>query len=455
MSVIVSNGKGRRSGPKASYPFPNSPYFNYQSPARYLMPLLGKERRFITYEAVVRRQPVVFACVTRLCFWHARVSLEVFQGEDADSRELVPAGTLPELVRKPNPKMRYNGFMRNWLLWDYYVHAHSLAVKFRSSTGAPPSELWPVPWRFCNEIQDQAGMTVAYQVWLNMEMFTLTPDEVVHSQWPRGIGPIESLARTIGIEDAALDYQSEAMRDGMRPRAAFTSPNRISEEDGERLRVELTKLYGPGGEGTFALLHNDLKYDGTIGVSPADLALIDQRKMNKEEVGMAFDVAPPFLGELGRATMSNVETVRDIQYTDSLGPKLEAQVSDWQEQLVDPEPIWSDAGLYLDADMSKILKPSPQAWAAQDLAEQQASTTSTNERRRRRNLPKIDHPDADTVLVPTNMTPLGGTPSPATNVPPAAPPQDSGNGHPNAADAFAALEAARVATAPSEDEDEE
>lgn len=419
---VVSGGKAIQAGGdfKASWPFPSGTRWTYNGPLSGSIPLLyGK--RWATYEQIVRSQPWVFAGITRLCSWGSRIPVGAYSGARDDADPVVD-NDLATLIRKPNKRMGWRRFMRDEVIWDYMTHGNSLSWKFRPSAGAPPTELWPIPWKFVTEIRDEAERIMAYQLWLGAETFTLTPDQVLHCRWPRGISPLEALARTLGIEDAALTFQSESLRNGVMPRASFSSEDALNDTDMKRMRAELDKLYaGPEAGGRYAIFDKKLKYDKPIGVSAVDLALIEQRRLSREEVASALDVSPPFLGILDRATFNNIAELRDMNFRDAVGPKYDAIVEDFQDQVVDVEPVWERAGLFVKSQMDSLLVPSPEALSRQELMEQQSATTTTDERRVRRGLrPLRIKGVTDVPLIPLNMAPAGTDPMPAPPPEPAA-----------------------------------
>jgi len=415
VSVIVSGGRNRHVSRK-SFPFATSTRYDYTFP-RTVDLLRGGLTA--TYEAIVKTQPWVFSAVTKLTYWSARIPFKVYDGELSDDRQRVYVGGLAALMKIPHKRARWVSYAQD-LYWDYFTHGHALEVKYRPSAGAPPEERWVIPWKYVQLVLDDADRITGYKVQLGGKTWALTPSDVVHYHWPRGIAPLEALRRTIQVEDAALTYQAASLEQGITPRAAFvTDADNVSDADLATMREELTKLYaGPDAGARFALLHSGIKYDKPIGVSAVDLALVDQRKLSREEVASAFDISPPFLGILERATFNNVEELRESMYVDSLGPKLDDVQATMQAQLVDDEPVWSSLGYYVEYDMAAILKPNPEGQARQALMEQQASTTTIDERRRLRNLKPLGIPGVtDTVLVPVNMVPAGSQP---TDVPGAA-----------------------------------
>lgn len=410
MTTVVSGGRPRHVS--ARYPFETAPSVTYATGQKTIDLLRGGLTA--TYEGIVRTQPWVFAAVSRLSFWSARVPLKLYNGEFSDTRERVLDHEVASLLKRPNKSNRWTVFALD-LYWEFYTHGHGLAVKYRRSAGAPPEELWVVPWRFVSPLLDYSGMVLAYQVMIAGETYTLTPRDVVHIQYPHGIAPLEALTRTVQSEDAAMTYQTEALKNGVTPRASFTSDGDFTgkkgDEDLARLRAALQEFYaGPEGV-NFALLHSGLKYDGAIGVSPHDMGLDALRKLSREEVAAAFDISPPFLGILDRATFDNITELRSSAYEDSLGPKLEVVESSFQSQLVDSEPVWDGAGLFIEYDMGAILKPNPEGQARQALMEQQSSTTTIDDRRRQRNLKPFGIAGVtDVPLIPANMYPAGAEP---------------------------------------------
>jgi hypothetical protein len=111
------------------------------------------------------------------------------------------------------------------------------------------------------------------------------------------------------------------------------------------------------------------------------------------------------VGILDRATFSNVTELHKALYTDALGPRLTLIEEAFQTWLVDAEPSWD--GLFVEFNTNEVLKADPAQRFQTHLVAQQAGVTTINERRRAENLPAIDDPLADAVMVPLNMLPVG------------------------------------------------
>jgi HK97 family phage portal protein len=403
MTIIVSGGRPRNVGAKA-YPFPSRSTTTVGS-TQNIVSLLRGDGLTYSYEGVFRSQPMLHAVVMKLVYGIARNPLKSYSGADVDTRERDRTSTLAQLIRRPYP-FGSEFQLKAHLALDAHVHGHALAVKVRErGAGSTPAELWPVPWRHVQVVRDDHQNILGYNVVVGSEPISVGREEVVHISLPGG-SPIESLRSTLALEDAAQTYQAENVRNGITPRAAFTTDQRLGENVIPRLREELSKLYaGSENAGKAMILDQGLKPE-RLGVTPVDMDLISQRKLSREEVCAAYDVAPTLLG-LERGTYASVGEYRKALF-DAIATKLVLIEDALNVQLVDPEPSWD--GLFLEFDTNELLRPDPEARARMHMLTQQASTTTINERRRYENLPALDDPVADTVFMPVNMLPVGVAP---------------------------------------------
>ena len=444
MTVIVSNGRTRMVGEK-SYPF-TSQVQNLIGPSNGIVPLLRGDGDATTYEGIFNSQPMLHAVVMKLVYGIARNPLKTYQfGPDGESRERVRAHPLATLISSPFP---YGSEfqLKSAIALDLHVHGNALLVKVREQgAGSTPYELWPVPWKNVQVVKDEHDNILGYNVHVGFSSQAVGREEVVHFSLPGG-SPIRSLRRTLALEDAAATFQGENMRNGITPRAAFVTDQRLNDAVIPRIREELSKLYsGSENAGKAAILEMGLE-PKVLGVSAVDMALIDQRKLSREEVCAAYDIAPALLG-LERGSYASVAEYRKQLY-DAIATKLVLIEDTFQAQLVNQEPSWD--GLFVEFDTNELLRPDPEARARMHMLTQQASTTTINERRRIENLPPIEDPVADTVFMPVNMLPVGAEPI--------APPADAGTSDqgqtdpatfPNAASMVAEVIASAMKAAPA------
>jgi HK97 family phage portal protein len=403
---------GRQLTVPGHYPFARPNVGMTYTDALGRVDLYTGEGRTATYEAMVRSQPSLAAVVNKIVMGLARMPLHAFQYDDGDQldRKRIVNHDLSRLIRRPRPRHSAFSIKAN-SAWDLMVHGKALVVKWRPAPGAPPAELWYVPWRHVSPLRDGVDI-LGFNVNLGTTQYPVGVEDTMYFELPGGISRIEPLRRTLALEDVTQEWQGRSFENGITPRGAFTTPDKLSDTTLPRLRDELEKMYaGAANAGKFGLFDQGLKWE-QMGSSAVDAALIDQRKLSREEVCSAFDIAPPLVGILDRATFNNIDTLHTAFYVDTLGALFELIEGVWQAQLVDDEPAWD--GLFLEHDLDEVLRPNPEAAARADLMTQQSSTTTIDERRRARNLPALNIAGVtDRVLIPANMTPAGAAPSTA------------------------------------------
>lgn len=418
MSVIVSQGR-LAAVERKEFPIPVGATSRIVGGVG-TVPLLHGDMIAATYEAIYHSQPIVYAVVNKLVYGIARNPLVVDQTLDDGTHAAIGGTGVGALLRNPFP--RGSEFdIKAHIGLSAFIYGHALMLKYRPGPGQAPTELWPINWRNVQYVSDDRGV-VGYSITVGGLTSQVGPEDVVHVRLVGG-SPLEPLRRTVALEDAAAMWQGENLRNGVTPRGAFTSDNRIHDNVLPRLREELTKLYaGPENAGRAAILEGGLKWQ-QIGLSAADAQLIDQRRFSREEVCAAYDVPMTLLGIQGAgagfSAYTNVAEYRRALH-DAIAARIVLVENSMNAQLVAPELEWS--GLSVRFDTNELLRPDPEARARMHMLTQQASTTTVNERRNVEGLPRIDDPVADTVFMPVNMLPVGVTPPNGTAGDPAGTP---------------------------------
>lgn len=346
---------------------------------------------------------MVYSTINKLIYGISRLPIRCYDLATEDGhRNRLDTHDVAKLLRRPYPRGSAFG-LKAHVAYDLHVQGHALVIKWREGAGAPPSELWPVPWRNVELISDERG-PIGYRIGVGADSYYVGPEEVIHWELPKGVSPLAPLRRTMALEDAALTWQGESLRNGVTPRGAFTTDQRLNKDSMPALRAELEKLYaGPENAGRFGVFDQGLKWE-PMGQSAVDAEIINQKKLSREEVCSALDVPPPLVGILDNASLNNVAELRKALF-DAIASKLVLIEETLQAQLIDDEPSWD--GISVEFDTTELLRPDPETRARTFLMEQQSSSTTINERRRESGKPRIDHPMADTVFMPVNMIPVG------------------------------------------------
>ena len=314
-----------------------------------------------SYEGLYRTQPWVYVVVNKLARAIARLPLHTFTLDtDTGDRERIREGTLPALLHRPYPRGSGMRLMEH-LVASTAIYGNGLLVKRRPARGTPPTELWPLDWRRVQVFTAGSDMSPVDHYEYHTDAGApevLQPKDVVHLQWwgPEGIGvsPLEPLRFALGNESAATRYSTQSFTNSVRPSGALITPKRLSQQDRAEMRQEIEMAHaGAENSGRMLLLDNGLDWKA-FGGSAADSQMVEVRKLNRDEVCAVYDIPPPMVGILDRATFSNIDEQHRMLYQDTLGPWLVLAEQTLGSQLVEPETGW--AGLFCEFLLDDVLR---------------------------------------------------------------------------------------------------
>lgn len=294
--------------------------------------------RQISFARIFAEQSWVAAAVMRMLTWAVRVPLKVYRRTGDDSRERL----------RPEDHQLAHGIQYPWeggypaaltmaFLGPLLVHGNSLTGIDEGRSGR--IQFVPEDWQFLTPIYSSRNVVGGWEVAADYLLGesrgrTVSADQVIHAAWwsplgPTGVSPLRQLGTTISIEDAATRYQRAIFKNGARPPSAIQAtteflglPGPVRDELLKNLREDVTTLYsGPDNGGKPALLPPGLEWN-PIGHTAVEAELIDQRLIDREEIAAVYQIPPPMLGDLRRATFANIVELRQVAYTDGLGPPL-------------------------------------------------------------------------------------------------------------------------------------
>lgn len=399
-----------------------TPTFGNQGPLIWTV-----DGRTISFAKIFAEQSWVAAAVMRMLTWAVRVPLKVYRRTGDDSRERLREEDHPLAAAIQHPwEGGYPAALTMALLGPLLVHGNSLTEIDEGRSGAiqfVPEDyttLTPVmPFR--NRI---SGWEVAPDYTAGESRGrTISADDVIHACWwsplgPTGVSPLRQLGTTISIEDAATRYQRAIFKNGARPPSAITAtteflglPGEVRDQLLANLREDVTTLYsGPDQGGKPALLPPGLEWN-PVGHTAVEAELIDQRLIDREEIAAVYQIPPPMLGDLRRATFSNITELRQVAYTDGLGPPLvlieQTMTARWAA-------LSRETDVYVEFDFAGVLRGDFLKEVNALRAAIGSGLMTPHEGRSKLNLPKTDEPRADDLWMPwNNLQPMGeGPPQP-------------------------------------------
>lgn len=404
-------------------------------PRRMGIDLIGLNKS-LSYDNLYKQQPWVYAAVNKLARGIARLPWQAFDSPEATAAHLLPeSDPLSALLARPYP--RGSGFkLREHMVASMVLYGASITIKDRPGPGRPPTNLWPIPWRYVEVIQGSQRPIDAYVITVGSERRYFVPEDVIHCQWwsPDGLGisPLEPLRVTLALEDAAQRYSVSSFANGARPSGAVTTEQPMPKPAREELRTEIESMHA-GMDNAFriALLTHGLKWE-PFAHSAQEAELIPLRKLTRDEVCGVLDIPPPALHILDRATFSNIDEQHRMLYQDSYGPYLTNIEETMAVELIEMD----FPGKAMAFDMDEMLRGDPEKRSQSQQRRFQSGAVTPNELRAEEgkdpapgsfNGDQIvpDHP-ANQVYIPVNMTPVSAVstdkPEPVVPAAPPAPP---------------------------------
>jgi len=158
----------------------------------------------------------------------------------------------------------------------------------------------------------------------------VTPNDILHiaslsTDGINGRSPITVLRDTIGIGLGNRDYVASIQKNGGRVRGYLKHPNKLNQEQVTGLRQNFT---GPISRGEFPLLENGVEFSA-VSLTPADAEFINTHKLTTLDIARAYRIPPHMIGDLERATFSNIEhqALEFVKHT------LLPWIKNWEQEL--------------------------------------------------------------------------------------------------------------------------
>lgn len=276
---------------------------------------------------------------------------------------------------------------------------------------------------------DQNGRTVYYARGELWHLRGLSGDGIV------GISPIQACKAAISEGLSMQAYSNRFYENDAKPGGGWIeAPAKFnSSTDKQQFRDDWQTLQGGVNRGKIAVLENGMKFH-ELGLSNSDAQFVEARAAKVSDVARIFRIPPHKIGDLSRATFSNIEQ-QSIEF--------------WGDTMLPWALVWKSSveffllGEELGLDVEFDIRPMQRGDAASRATfYSQAITAGWLTRNEARAMEGLDPLDPlDEPIVPMNMIPadkLGEDPAPAPggddDTPPADPAKDDppppGKGNP-------------------------
>jgi len=292
-------------------------------------------------ERTAMQMTAVYACVRILAESIAGLPLHVYRYKGQGKEKAIDHPLYTLLHDEPNPEMTSFVF-RETLMCHLLLWGNAYAQLIRDGRGQVIA-LYPLlPSRMTVDRDERGQLFYRYQRGSDekpasgkkakTETVLLLPSDVLHIPGLGfdglvGYSPIAMSKNAIGLAIAAEEYGSKFFANGAAPAGVLETPTLI--KDVSKLRDSWNEAYGGSrNAGKVAILEQGVTFK-PISMSPQDSQLLETRKYQLDEIARIFRIPPHMIGDLEKATFSNIEN----QSLDFVKYTLDPWVSRWEQSL--------------------------------------------------------------------------------------------------------------------------
>lgn len=366
-------------------------------------------------ERTSMQMTAVYACVRILSEAIACLPLHLYKYNESGGKEKAIKHPLYFLVHdEPNPEMTSFIFretiMSHLLLWG-----NAYAQVIRNGKGEVIG-LYPLmPDRMKVDRDEKGKLYYEYTVISadpkigrgNESTVKLKPEDVLHIPGLGfdglvGYSPVAMCKNSIGLAIAAEEYGSKFYANGANPSGVLEHPGTL--KDPSKVRESWTQTFGGShNAGKVAVLEEGMKYQ-PISIAPNEAQFLETRKFQIEEIARLYRIPPHMIGDLDRATFSNIEnqSIEFVKYT--LDPWVSRIESSMNRRLLSD----TEKGVYFfKFNLDGLLRGDYQSRMQGYAIGRQNGWMSANDIRELENLsPVPDEEGGNLYLVNGNMVPL-------------------------------------------------
>lgn len=384
---------------------------------------LENHQRWTEFASPAERNYIaVYQCVRLLSNTFAQLPLKLYRRRPGGGKDEATDHPLYRVLHlAPNPEMTSFVWrkiaMRHLATWGN----HYSEIAF-DAFGRP--QLWPIaPERM--EVKWENSRRVYTHVSASGVRKVMRPGTVFHMQGQTtdgltGSSPLTDLRRTLTLAQSAGTFAEAVFRNGARPGTVIKHPKTLGKEAQDRLKAQMDELKGSAGANKTVLLEEGMDVMA-IGFPPEDAMFLQTQLQQHRAIYGAYGVPPHKMGDLERATFSNIEHQALEYIQDGALPWLVNAEQEFAVQLIDEDDVFAE--FLVDGYLRGDAKSRAEALQIR----RQNGTLTGDEWRALENENPLPDGTGSQVWMPVNMAPI----QPASQtVAPAAEPEEGATEEP-------------------------
>ncbi|MDD3089657.1 MAG: phage portal protein [Synergistaceae bacterium] len=389
------------------------------NPTKWLLELFGAKNSktgVTVNETSAMYYTTVYSCVKIISESLASLPLILYERLERGKRRAVEHPLYGVLHDLANPYM--TSFVFRETLQNHLLTYGNAFCEIQRNKAGEVIALWPLlPDRTSIEIVNDKKL---YTTRVKNEEIKLPADRVLHIpglgfDGLKGYSPITMAMEAIGLGLAAEEFGAKFYANGMNIGGVAEHPSKLSEQGAKNLRESINKTYaGLGNAYRVLLLEEGMKFQ-RINITPNEGQFLETRKFQKAEIAGFYRVPPHMIGDLDRATFSNIEhqSLEFVKYT------LRPWLVRWEQAIVTQilSPFEREkyfAEFLVEGLLRGDLKSRYEAYAVG----RNSGWLSADEIRELENMNPLPDGKGEIYLVPLNMVPVDMVMNPPETQPP-------------------------------------
>lgn len=273
--------------------------------------------------------------------------------------------------------------------------------------GGQVAGLWPRDPDTITPVLDKQRRAVVY-LENGFDGPAYAADRVLHVPGPgtdgvKGLSPVSVAREALGLALAAEKYGATLFGRGGRPAGVLSSEAELEEEQAEELRKRWEQIYGSIEKSNRVVVLGHGAQFKPITIPPEDAQFLESRRFQAVEIARMFRMPPHMIGDLERATFSNIEHQSLAFVVHTLRPWLVRWEREINRKLFTPRE--REQGYFAEFKVEGLLRGASAARAAYYASAITNGWMNRNEARGFENMNAVD--GLDEFLVPKNMGPGG------------------------------------------------
>ena len=257
-----------------------------------------------------QRIAAVFCAVQILSRSLAQIPLFYYKRTGGCGKKIAASDPLYTVLHtQPNRQLSHFSFIE--MVFGHVLLRGNAYCQILSNRRGEIKELIPLnPCRMRVELNDAGRRVYLYQQKTG-EVRTFQQYQILHLtgycfDGRYGYSPIQVAPEPVDHTISLEEHGRQLFDNKAAPGGILTHPAKLSKEAADRLRQRWDSMVGGARRGSTGVLEEGMTWQ-QVGMSSVDAQYLEQRRFQIEDIARMYQVPPHMIGDLSRATYSNIE----------------------------------------------------------------------------------------------------------------------------------------------------